>query len=702
MKGISLFIFLGVVLAGLSLKKESSPLISHKKAEVRNRHIANDDAGKCMRDLFTVEELKKEVQTLETAMDTNRIQGKWKHLDLSALPTSAADFLLKHGDKIGDPKEPLAYETCGDVPCLYNLAYGTPEGIAGYVHYLWFLRTGVYLAADNFIPNQVVPVGGQYNGKFFPLNSYLYDQDELYGWWRLSKMIKSPFSTLTYLKEIQRIPRGEKMEGANHVACGLAHSDGWINLADQCLIIYPRSDSGYFFTSIIHEMTHELDFELGKRHNDEFYRSHWEDFLNLSGFELNEYRNPAGQLVRQWYIKPEARIVTSYGKQSPQEAYAELLAYYRMEADESRNKVSEESWNFAGKFYQGKSFENEMVADSWAKDASSRLTKDILKAFVGCQDELCRMQAMNLLGRDEVRRIRSEEPDGCKVLNDPYIGQSMPERLSSAFSTAGESMTSAADPAIRENILQNFDVIMSPGAAYESFFACHTSGNECYVEKVTNRKSSELESYGESAKLLIGAYLSTYPFEKVTIEVTSFYQSLLASRERIMKLKSDELWNSCKKIPHSDALPPSGSDFILTDGYMISSFYNCLNRDFTSGLESSLDAIKLQEFTPKNPEERAFILSLMKPRYTEMFNDLLRNGRARELKYRDAFTQQQGQWMYNAMRSNRWWMPRGRPTRAEIETACRNKAVDLIGGEHFFHLKKELYKELLDKTCTGI
>lgn len=702
MKGISLFILLGLVLTGLSLRKESSSLISHRKVEGPKRQIANENAGKCMRDLFTIEQLKKEVQELEAAMDTNRIQGKWKHIDLSTLPATAAEFLLKHGDKLGDPKVPVSFESCGDVPCLYNLLYETPDGIAGYVHYLWFLRTGVYLAADNLIPNQAVQVGGQYNGKFFPLSSYLYEEDELYGWWRLSKMIKAPHSTLTHLKEIQRIPRGEPMEGANVNACGLAHSDGWINLADQCLIVYRGSDSGHFFPSVIHEMTHELDFEVGKRHNDEFYRSQWDDYLAMSGFELKEYRNSAGQQVRQWLLKPEARIVTPYGRNSPQESFAELLAYYRVDADNTKNKINQDSWDFAGKFFQGKTFESQILADSWAKEASLRKTKDILRTVASCQDPVCVDEAFRLLANEEVGRIRSEEPDGCKVLNNPMIGQTLPRKLASTFASAGESMTGASNPEIRENILQNFDEIMNPAAAYESFFACHASGKECYEDKVSSLKTSGLTQYGDSGEILLDSYIATYSFDKITAEVTAFYQSLLASRERIMKLKSDELWNSCRKIPQSDSIPPSGSDYVVTEGYMVSSFYNCLNREYTSALHSSLDAIKLQEFTPKNPEERAFILSLMKPRFTEMFDDLLRSSRARELKYRDAFTQQQGTWMYNAMRTNRWWMPRGRPTREMIETACRNKAVDLIGGEHFFHLKKELYKELLDKTCTGI
>ncbi len=81
------------------------------------------------------------------------------------------------------------------------------------------------------------------------------------------------------------------------------------------------------------------------------------------------------------------------------------------------------------------------------------------------------------------------------------------------------------------------------------------------------------------------------------------------------------------KIPVSDSMQPSGSDYVVKDGYMVSSFYNCLNRGFNSSLNASLEAVKLKEFSPKNPDERAFILSLMRPKLVQIFDDHLSSGR---------------------------------------------------------------------------
>ncbi|MES2526802.1 MAG: hypothetical protein V4598_06930 [Bdellovibrionota bacterium] len=707
MKGSSLFIILGLILTGLTYRQASSPsLISYKAENKKTRSLASDEAPKCMRDLYSVETLKNEVRELEEMMDTNRISGQWKHLDLTTLPTSAAVFLKKYGDQLGDKtlSQPIEASACQDIPCLYNALYGTPDGIAGYVHYLWYLRTGSYLAADNTAPDQQAPTAGIYNGKQIPFANYLFEEDELFGFWRLSKLLKAPYSTLTYLKEVQRIPRGEPFEGRNAGACGLAHSDGWVALTDSCLIVYPRSDNGYLFPAVIHELSHQLDFEEGKRLNDDFYRSQMSDYMALTGFEMREYRETNGTLVRQWILKPGSRLVSDYAKNSPQESYAELLAYYIVDGDKIKTKVDQDALNFAANYFQGKSFEFQAQADDWAKKTGLRKTNDVLKSMLTCTTSECMSQAIQLLAQEEMNRIRSQEPDGCRVLSNPMIAQTLPGKIADSLNETSANLLfpNSDDPGIRQKILDNFETILNPEVAYASFFLCHNMTAECYNSSLTVRKGPLLEEFGEGKETLMAMYAETYRFDRVREEVTSFYKSLLSSREGIMKIKSDELWASCKKIPVSDSLPPTGSDYIVRDGYMASSFYNCLNRDFNSIVESALDAVKLREFSPKNPEERAFILSLMKPKMAEIFDNTLKSSRLHELRYQELFSTQHGIWLYNTMRSNRYWVPRGRVDAATIESACKSAAVKLIGGDVFFHLKKDLYKDLLERTCSGI
>lgn len=707
MKRISLFFLLGLFLTSLSYRQaEGPPLITYKKEIKKERSLASEESSQCMRDLFTTQTLKGEVKELETLMDTNRLIGRWKHLDLSELPTSAAVFLTKFGDKLGDKttSESIDASSCQDIPCLFNTLYGTPDGIAGYVHYLWFLRTGIYLAADNVVPDQQIQTPGIYNGKSHPLVSYLLDDDELYGFWRLSKLLKAPYSTLTYLKEIQRVPRGEAMEGQNSGTCGLAHSDGWITVSDSCLTVYPRSDGGYLFPAVIHELSHQLDYEEGRRLNDDFYRSHMSDYRQMTGFEMMEYLDSNGLNIRKWLLKPDSRLVSDYAKTSPQESFAELLAYYVVDGDEVKAKVDQAALNFAAGYFQGKNFEVQNQADGWATQAGILKTNDVLKAMVSCSSPECLDQSLSLLTREELGRIRSLEPDGCRVLTNPLIAQTLPGKIRDALNetTAKLKFSGSENPEIKQKLLDNFDLVLNPEDAYTSYFICHGQNTECYPSEVASRKGPKLDEYGEAKGALLALYLETYRFERVQDEVISFYKSLLSSREGVMKIKADELWESCKQIPPSDSTPPTGNDYVVRDGYMVSSFYYCLNLGFNSGVNATLDAVKLREFTPKNREERSFVIHLLKPKFTETLDYKLQNGRKYELRYREAFITQRGTWLYNQMRSNRYWVPRGRRTQSELELACKQAAIKLIGGNIFFHLKKELYEDLLKKTCQGI
>lgn len=702
MKDLSLMALLGAVFLLFTLSnEEAAPLILNRTVAPKGRGIATGDSPKCLRDRFDPEVLKEEVRQLEEALDTNRLQGSWEGMALAEMPTSRALFFTKYGDRLKSVL-PGGVGACTDVPCVYNLIYQTPEGVAGLVHYLWFLRTGSYLAADNMVPEQASETPGVYNGKTFEVSDYLFSPDELYGFWRLGKMLRAPHTGLTYLSEVHRIPRGERFEGKNSVSCGLAHSSGWINLSDGCLIVYPGSDSGYFFHAVTHELSHQVDFEDGKRQFGELYRSKREDYLKLSGFELKEYLDPAGRLIRQWSLTPEAKPVSSYAGTSPMENFAELLALYRIEASKTKGSVEDSSYQFAAAYYGGMDFRPESLEEAWVKAASSRKLREILGAVSNCDSQDCAEKELDLLVSEELGKIRSQEVDGCKVLTDPLVGQSLPSRMRESFSAVARKFQSETSPELRVRLATLLNDFLKPDVAYESFFVCSSAGGNCYAEEVGKRKSEELSDLGGPAAELLSLYLSTYSFGDVQTEITSFYKSLLSSRESSLRLKADELWESCKKIPISDALAPAGEEFIVREGYMVSSFYNCLNQGVRSAREAALSAVKLSEFAPRNPAERAFIMELLKPRFTQILEDHLRRGRAEEVLYRDAFVTQYGDWLFRTMRSNRWWVPRGRVDQLTLESACQENAQKMIGGEIYFHLKKELYKDLLEKTCSGI
>ncbi|HLW56568.1 MAG TPA: hypothetical protein VKY27_04230, partial [Bacteriovoracaceae bacterium] len=148
---------------------------------------SNNQNGMCLSSVFNSQTLKNEVAEYEKRITGTPVRGSWRHLDLSTLPIPQANFLATYGNEIGDQAQPdsIDYSGCYDLPCIFNRIYDREEDyIAGYVHYLWYLKFGHYLSLDNKVPDQNSPTPGIYNEKQFSVKDYLYSEKELYGLWR--------------------------------------------------------------------------------------------------------------------------------------------------------------------------------------------------------------------------------------------------------------------------------------------------------------------------------------------------------------------------------------------------------------------------------------------------------------------------------------------------------------------------------------
>ena len=207
MKKNSLLILVILFIIGCSNPKDHSTFISQlEKASLDgqpvDRDLANIDADVCMKSTFSISVVKSEIQDLERKYKAGtKVKGKWKHLNLEDLPIPQANFLATFGKRLGDLNnlDAIDYSLCKDLPCVINKIYGKEDYIAGYVHYLWYLKMGNYLTAHNTVYGgsyrEIIP--GTYNDKIFKVADYLWNEDELYAFWRLVHMIKAPHTNLT-------------------------------------------------------------------------------------------------------------------------------------------------------------------------------------------------------------------------------------------------------------------------------------------------------------------------------------------------------------------------------------------------------------------------------------------------------------------------------------------------------------------------
>jgi HJR/Mrr/RecB family endonuclease len=717
----------------LSCAKESPTLLSRWESksdgkDYLSRQLASDGATQCLKDLYSIDTVKKQIDGFEKRFaSASPVLGKWRHLDLSTLPVPQANFLKTFGQKLGDISNPnsIDYSSCQSVPCIFNKIYGKEEDVGGYVHYLWYLKFGSTLAADNVVPNQVSPNPGEYNGKPLPLASYLYTDLELYGFWRLAQMLEPLYTTLTDLKEIQRIPKGEKFEGKYVGACGLSHSLGWIILTDQCLEIRSDADEGYFYPAVVHEMSHQIDFAQGNKWGL-FWRSHEPDYLAFTGMSITEYAAPTGEMVRTWKMTPGTKVVTPYAGTAPQENFAESLSYFRNDGDMTIENITPEHFNFVSQnYFRNQAFTGPRLISAWqdnlAQDfsiESFKMVKDCSQNSVGFTstylkstdfEEALPVSFIQCLGAraQEISltmkaRVLLSAPEACQTFKKPESKVIWNESLKiNLLASIKKNITNLKnDQAYFAVVSKAYDLLKDNQLSRDGFFACSDSGKICYddfvkssfQQRVTDLKAEDFEE-------ILRLYLSKHSFEVVSNDIKKGYIDLVSSFEEKIRQEAGSLWKSCRSVPVSDVQPPTGNFFLVSQGYLASSINNCVNSQYVSNLQTVLKAIEVDGKTIENKKEERFISDIVQEKLKARLQQLYEVDSMEEQRRVSALVQRESERLLPLMKSDLSWLK----GQGNFMKACQVYGLSQIPVETTFFLKKDLVGSLLNQgLCLGL
>lgn len=739
MKKSNLILILAL-LAGVSCtKKTPQTLLSRfeKKAEEHSfaiRKLASSGQNQCLIDIFSVETLKEEVMELEKQYaGAKSVYGTWKHLDLSRLPLPQANFLRTYGNEIGDLRnDSIDYSSCDDLPCIFNKIYGKEDYVGGYVHYIWYLKFGNMLALDNKIPQQVSPSAGVYNGKAIPLSSYLFDTKELYGLWRLSHMLKAPHTTLRYLKEVQRIPRGEKFEGDYGNACGLASSTGWIILTDGCLTIYNNPDTGYLYQAVTHELSHQIDFEEG-RGTRLFYRSQKQDYLDLAGMFVEEYVDESGRMVRQWKHKPDIKLVSSYAGTSPAENFAESIAIFRVDGDLTKKNITDEHFNFVSRdYYQNRSFEKEEQIKSWIKDYASESGKEVFKAVIDCSKNPGTRKSSYFSARDfnspvlpsMLNCISSRasdisalikgkaslyEPDGCLTFNDLRYRDKwdvhMKEFLKGSFGTYLEELKK--DKQYLARIQDYYSQLSDKTIAKNSFINCFKEANEenCYSEELKRNayeKALTLNLPEDQTKEMAEMYVSYHTYTSIRNDVLKNYQVFVSANLESIRKSAEEVWDGCRSIQQDDEQSPTGNLFQIGDDYMVSSLYNCLNMNIPEAVKTVVRNMSVDNMKLQHAKEELLLSQEVQPQLVKILKEIYLKEKEKESKEAQTFIASDNGMIRMKLLGDFSWVSNIVDTK-QIMADCKKEGVRFISFTPLYNLKYALFSSYVEvNACMNI
>lgn len=735
-------IYLSFFLLAAACSKTKGPqtLISRwdkniSQESVVERRLASTFGGKCLNDIFTVETLKAEIKELEKKYSgASRVSGRWKHLELSTLPVPQANFLNQYGSEIGDLANPDAFDfsQAEDLPGIFNVIYGNSIEEAGYVHYLWYLKFGHMLSADNKVPKQQSITPGIYNGKVQPFSDFLYDRKELYGFWRLSLILRAPHTTLTNLKEIQRIPRGEIFEPPRSaIACGIAWSDGSVSLTDGCLWFGNNNiDRGYFYPSVTHELSHMVDYLEG-RSTKESYRSLQPDYLKYAGLTSIEFVDASGSLVKKWEVIPGARFIRDYAKESPQENFADSVTYVRIDGDMALKNMAADHIQFISRdYYQGQVFDTDSMQKEWLRSYSAE--NQVFKAVIECSKNTgivkstyfkktdfsapimpnmlnCFGAKAESIAADTRAKILISEPDGCNSLNE-YPGKTkweayVKENLTQAFNKYLLELQNDKEYLAR---IQNFfNQLSDKTIAREAYLLCYGESNEesCYQTEISQRaieKAAALKVPEEKAQEMAALYVSQHSYADIQQDTKKSYQIIVNSNMDGIQREASEVWNRCEAINQNDDERPTGSHFQPKNGYLITSFFNCLNAQIPDSLADTIRNVAVDGMKTQHPKEELLIGEEVKPIFMNKLQDLYRVANEQELLGAMDYIALENGAARTRLLSNFSWVKSITNT-SQVISDCKMMAYKMISFEALYHQKKDLFSDYVDKNvCQNI
>ena len=706
------------------------------------RSLASIDESKiCFESSFNVITLQKEVAVYERKINGAPVQGQWKHLNLESLPVAQASFLKKFGDRIGDHLNPnsINYEGCNSLPCIFNRIYQRNEfDIAGYVHYLWYLKFGNYLSLDNKVyPKLDSP--GVYNGKRFKLADYLYNNEELYGLWRVIHMLQEPYVSLTNLTEIQRVPRKESLEGYAPDACGLAFSDGNILLNDSCLVTqaYDASiagiskNKGFLYIGVIHEMSHMLDtLEAQQRKSRNSYRSQDQDYLDLVGFKKQEYMGVDNILVSSWIVRPGSKIIREYAGKTPMENFADTLAFFRQEGDQTKVKIDPLQFKWTSdNYFNGESYDNLGNRELLLKKYEKIFTKDLLAKVTDCFSTQknyqsnyftrsdfalsrlstkmfnCISYEAETISKRMTAHIQNYDPDGCgtifplKIKNNSWE-LAVKEVLKKQFSIYINEITN--DPKYLAKVLNFTLTLKNRTMANQSILECYKGStlddlSGCYKLKVlekSNMAAMELHFPEDQALEMANLYLSNHPYSNVIQDLYLSYRTILNAHNSLIEKESEDLWQMCLSVPLSDDLRPSGSLFSPRKGYLISSIFNCLNTQLPSTLNGIMKTVAYDGQKITQPAEEQIILEFLIPRINERLyvsHETAMNEEKKELATHFATLSNE---IRSSLLADFSWIT-SINNNAAINDNCKKYAISQINYLPLYHLRREVFSDMI-------
>lgn len=377
---------------------------ARKQAAAADRRPAQQGAS-CFAQRFEAEQIKKEIKEMQArypkAEEKRRLSfGK---RDYDSLHPALVDFLTAHNHLQKDKGAswiasidaqaacPDAADPEGDSACFVQKIY-SPDGdykksMEGLVHYWFFLKTGVVMAAQATYPWYREPAIVNHSPAGASLNQYLFNADEWRAWWKMAHLLPPSMTHMPSLETVHRVPRGtHPAEWKRGQACGLSvgtWNSGLALFDDYCLRLHSTKPDdttvSYFYPATTHEFGHRLSawaFTRDPAH-DRIELDESPEFLKLSNWRKAQLVTPDGKAQVQWESNPKAGYVSSFARINPSEDFAETVGYFRTNPNHT-HQASREKYELVKRLvYNNRGYTLEELQQAYAAEAARSVIENV-------------------------------------------------------------------------------------------------------------------------------------------------------------------------------------------------------------------------------------------------------------------------------------------------------------------------------------
>ncbi|MFA7613571.1 MAG: hypothetical protein WCY48_04985, partial [Candidatus Caldatribacteriota bacterium] len=438
-----------------------------------------------------------------------------------------------------------------------------------------------------------------------------------------------------------------------------------------------------------------------------------------------------GKLVSQWKLREGAKTIRSYAATSPVENFADTLAYFRQEGEETKQKIDATQYRWvSSNYFHNETYDKEGNRARLLKKYESTFAGQILSKVMDCSSTQKPYQSSYFTAKDfsgatitpwmlrclsyeaesmanmVTARVKTYEADGCATLetrNDQQLwNQALKNSLKNQFAIYVQEM--ANDPEYLAKV-KNFDASLKDRMmANEAIFQCYQGSTKenlksCYdvkVVQIAKEAALGLRFPLDQAEEMAALYLASHPYAPVAEDLYLSYRTILNMHDEMIRTESDFAWQLCTNMPHSDDSKHIGQIFTIRKGYMVSSLYNCLNASLPSTLKDIIRRLEFNGERITHPIEELILYEFLEPRVVEILRGFHEEATIEEAKELAIHFEEAAPKIKDHLLSNFSWVE-SLSDMSAVMSSCRMEAMKQISYLPLYHLKRDAFSKMISE-----